>query len=57
MATGITDRMTPAGLLAFGVAFGLAGLAAVNYATGVYGGAIVSSVGTVVATLFGVFSE
>ncbi|MDQ2071104.1 hypothetical protein ACODNH_12560 [Haloarcula sp. NS06] len=57
MPTEITDRMTPAGLLAFGAAFGLAGLAAVNYATGVYGGAIVSSVGTVVATLFGVFSD
>lgn len=57
MATGITDRVTPTSLLAFATAFGLAGLAAVNYATGVYGGAIVSSVGTVVATLFGVFSD
>ena len=57
MPTEITDRMTPACLLAFGTAFGLAGLAAVNYATGVYGGAIVSSVGTVVAALFGVFSD
>ena len=57
MPTEITDSMTPVSLLAFGTAFGLAGLAAVNYATGVYGGAIISSVGTVVATLFGVFSD
>jgi hypothetical protein len=54
MATEITDRVTPVDLLAFGTAFGLAGLAAVNYASGVYGGAIVSSVGTVLAALFGV---
>ncbi|MGB9933332.1 hypothetical protein [Haloarcula amylolytica] len=49
--------MTPATLLTFGTAFGLAGLAVFNYATGVYGGAIVSSIGTVIATLFGVLSH
>ncbi|WP_162230979.1 hypothetical protein [Haloarcula rubripromontorii] len=48
--------MTAVDLLAFGAAFGLAGLAAANYASGIYGGAIVSSVGTVVAALFGVLS-
>ena len=57
MTTELTDRMAPADMVVFGTAFGLAGLAVVNYASGIYGGAIVSSVGTVVATLFGVFSN
>ncbi|WP_336337613.1 hypothetical protein [Haloarcula brevis] len=56
MAAEITERVTAVDLLAFGTAFGLAGIAAINYASGVYGGAIVSSIGTVVATLFGVLS-
>jgi hypothetical protein len=57
MAAELTDRMAPADMLVFGTAFGLAGLAVFNYASGIYGGAIVSSVGTVVATLFGVLSN
>ncbi|AAV47897.1 MULTISPECIES: hypothetical protein [Haloarcula] len=57
MAMELADRMAPADMLVFGTAFGLAGLAVFNYATGVYGGAIVSSVGTVVTTLFGVFTD
>lgn len=57
MAAELTDRMAPADMLVFGTAFGLAGLAVFNYASGIYGGAIVSSVGTVLATLFGVFSD
>ncbi|WP_336357596.1 hypothetical protein [Haloarcula sp. CGMCC 1.6347] len=56
MAAALTDRMAPANMLVFGTAFGLAGLAVFNYATGIYGGAIISSVGVVVATLFGVLS-
>lgn len=57
MAAALTDRMAPADMLVFGTAFGLAGLAVFNYASGIYGGAIVSSVGVVVATLFGVLSN
>ena len=57
MVAALTDRVTPATLLTFGTAFGLAGLAVFNYTTGVYGGAIVSSIGTVIATLLGVLSD
>lgn len=44
-------------LTAFAIAGVLAAIAVYNYATGVYGGAIVSSVGTVVATLLGTLAE
>lgn len=54
MGTDITP--TPA-LVVFGLAVVLAGIAVVNYAQGSYGGAIVSSIGTVVATLFGILGQ
>lgn len=57
MATALTERMAPADMLVFGTAVGLAGLAVFNYASGIYGGAIVSSVGAIVATLFGLLSN
>ncbi len=44
-------------LTAFAIAGVLAAIAIYNYASGVYGGAIVSSIGTVVATLLGTLAE
>ncbi|ATW87892.1 hypothetical protein halTADL_1099 [Halohasta litchfieldiae] len=44
-------------VVAFGAAFLLAVLAAYNFSTGVYGGAIVSGVGVMIATLFGLLTE
>ncbi|WP_167768476.1 hypothetical protein [Haloarcula amylovorans] len=49
--------LPPAVLASFGIAVVLAGLAVYNYGTGVYGGAIVSSIGTVIAALFGVLAD
>lgn len=45
--------VAPAALTAFAIAAVLATIAVYNVATGVYGGAIISSLGTIVATLFG----
>jgi len=44
-------------LTAFAIAAVLAVIAIYNYASGIYGGAIVSSIGTVVATLLGTLAE
>jgi len=44
-------------IVAFGAALLLAALATYNYAVGVYGGAIVSGVGVMIATLFGLLTE
>jgi hypothetical protein len=57
MRTEPTQEVSPAALAPFAIALGLAVLAAYNYATGAYGGAIVSSIGTVVATLLGLLTE
>lgn len=51
-----TPDVPPATLAAFALALGLAVIATYNYATGVYGGAIVSSIGAITATLFGVLT-
>ena len=57
MRTETTRGVPPMALAAFAIALGLVAIAAYNYATGVPGGAIVSSIGAVVATLFGVLTE
>ncbi|MBX0295173.1 hypothetical protein [Haloarcula nitratireducens] len=57
MGLNTVQDLPPAVLASFGIAVVLAGLAVYNYATGVYGGAIVSSIGTVIAALFGVLAD
>lgn len=57
MQTHSTHDVPPAALAAFGIAFVLAAIAIYNYATGVYGGAVVSSIGTVVAALLGSLTQ
>ncbi|MBX0321798.1 hypothetical protein EGH21_02010 [Halomicroarcula sp. F13] len=57
MRLDTTRRPSRVAVTAFGIAGILAAIAVYNYATGVHGGAVVSSVGTVVATLFGVLTE
>ncbi|MFB6222473.1 MAG: hypothetical protein ABEH86_02215 [Haloarcula sp.] len=49
--------MTAPTLVVFGLAVVLSGIAVFNYVQGSYGGAIVSSLGTVIATLFGVLGQ
>jgi len=56
METETLRDAPPTTVAAFAIALGLAVIAAYNYATGVYGGAIVSSIGTVVVTLFGLLT-
>lgn len=59
MTASIRDDLDIASppVIAFGGALLLAVLAAYNLATGVYGGAIVSGVGVLIATLFGLLTE
>jgi hypothetical protein len=56
MKTDTINDVPPAARVSFAIACTLAVIAAYNYATGVYGGAIVSSVGTALATLFGILA-
>ncbi|MCO8265564.1 hypothetical protein NKF06_02905 [Haloferax sp. AB510] len=51
-----TRDISPATMVSFGVAAVLAGIAVYNFVSGVYGGAIVSSIGAIIATLFGVLA-
>ncbi|GGN85549.1 MULTISPECIES: hypothetical protein [Haloarcula] len=57
MRPDTTRSLSRVTLAAFGIAGILAAIAVYDYATGVHGGAIVSSLGTIVATLFGVLTE
>jgi hypothetical protein len=59
MSMGVWDELDVVSplVVAFGAALLLAALAVYNYATGVYGGAIVSGLGTLIATLFGLLIE
>jgi len=50
---GVPPVMT----VSFGIALLLVGLATYNYATGVHGGAVVSGIGAIIATLFGTLTE
>lgn len=58
--TAFTDErraVAVASLAAFAAALLLAAIAVYNYTTGVYGGAIVSAVGAIVATLLGLLVD
>lgn len=57
MHTDTTRDTSPVVITAFIIAVVLAILAVYNYATGVHGGAIVSSIGAVVAALFGILTD
>ena len=59
MTVSVGDELnvTSPPVIAFGAALLLASLAAYNYAAGVYGGAIVSGLGAMIATLFGLLTE
>jgi hypothetical protein len=56
MSTAPDRAVGPVALTAFGIAAVLAAIAVYNLVTGVYGGAVVSSLGVIVATLFGVLT-
>lgn len=53
-----TDHgLTTVALVSFAIAAVLSCIAVYNYVVGVHGGAIVSAVGTVIASLLGLLSE
>ncbi|MFC6976620.1 hypothetical protein ACFQL1_21040 [Halomicroarcula sp. GCM10025709] len=57
MHASTTYRLSQAPVVAFCIASVLALLAIYNYVTGVHGGAIVSGLGAIVASLFGVLVD
>lgn len=57
MQTKITGLVPLVPAVAFGLGTLLATLAVYNYKTGVHGGAIVSSIGAIVASLLGILAN